>query len=576
MCTAINIIKGDILYHKVDCIVNSACKSMRNDFGTVNKALFEIVDDDFKSTSLALAPLKMNNPIMVVANNMSFKNVIHVLVPDYKKDCDDFNRIKKCYYNVLNCAKDNCIHSISLPTLGMGGRGFPKEMVVKACFEVVQEWRKDNITYDLDITVVCYSEDNYLAYKQYQNENKKMSKTLSFFEYNDIKIVNDFLEYFIILPSKNWKFSSRITLLGGGNITELQQLKYTDKNVKVEINMQVCNKNNSLIIKSLMIDYTDSYENKFSYFSPKNKFYSSGNVLYNKLLQLKKERPRYKYYLLDKDMILKKGIKQFILDESSSGLLNFRRYKDKNEYVYKSEYLDGDIVLGYKSQLDADKDNYEETYLKIHIGDYLEIYANSIVDRELYTCITGKTYIKRLHEKDAVVRINNKSCIDVNHKLNEITAYIPVLITNLGLQQIPINAFYCKSCQRYYILENTYKNLKTRGLICCRVIDSKDLTSNSYSSWATESVIKQYGYNVSVTENLSEYKRHVILEFIIQNNILSKAQVVEHISWLIRANIDRPRYRDAVKKWTTDLNYLIENNPIIASNEIIVDTLWKK
>ena len=29
-----NIIKGDILYHKVDCIVNSACKSMRNDFGT--------------------------------------------------------------------------------------------------------------------------------------------------------------------------------------------------------------------------------------------------------------------------------------------------------------------------------------------------------------------------------------------------------------------------------------------------------------------------------------------------------------------------------------------------------------
>lgn len=576
MDTSIKIIKGNILNHKVDCIVNSACKSMQADFGTVNKQLFEVANAKFANDSKALAPLEMNKPRIIPIEGMCFKYVMHVLVPEYRNNDNDYINIYNTYYAVFDCAKDNEITRISVPTLGMGGKRFPKEIAVKACFDAVSKWKKANNSYELDITVFCYDDDSFSVYKKYQKYYTKMSQSVSYFDYNDMSMVYNFLEYCIKLPPQNWKFSTRIFIQGISDVTEFQQLKYDDGNVKLCVSMQVSNKNNNEIIKSVMVDYSDKIENKITYYSPHGRLYKEGHKLYDMLKQLVQERPRYKYSMLDKKMILKNGIKKFILDESSTGILKFKMHTVDDNMLYVSDYLDGNISLGYDDIDDARQDRFEKAYIEIHIGDYLDIFANGIIDKELYTCITGKSFVKRLQAKDVIIRTTNKNCIDVNHKLTELLAYVPVFVMNNGLQQFSVKAYYCESCQRYYILENTYKSLKVRGLICCRVIDSKDLKSNKFSNWNTEHIIRQYGYNVNVNENLSEKQRHIILEFIIHNNILSRTEVIEHISWLIRSNIDRARYKDAVRKWTNDLKYLKGNNPVVAPDNVIVYTFWKK
>ena len=79
------------------------------------------------------------------------------------------------------------------------------------------------------------------------------------------------------------------------------------------------------------------------------------------------------------------------------------------------------------------------------------------------------------------------------------------------------------------IMESTYQNLKNRGTIACRVSDEKTylkhhMTSNGMNL-SSESILMQYGYNVSQTKDLSEYQRQKILVMIIEHEVLSKNEI---------------------------------------------------
>lgn len=429
-----------------------------------------------------------------------------------------------------------------------------------------------------------YSSHLYLLYQVLVDKNYcedsgkfgKVAKAVSLFRYNENYFIYEMLDYFLNLPPKCWKYSTKLVIDECNISAEVQTLQYKSNNVEICVEMQMREKKNCYIMQDVTIEYVDTEGGKLTYSSPKNVFYQKGAILYDKLIKLVHERPRYKYSNQMKDMILKDGIKHFIIDGMDSKLMRFERKMENGQCLYKSDYLDGEISMGYDDQSSSENDTYEDAYIRIIIGDYLELKAVHSIDKELYTKITGRRLIRRMQAKDVMIRTSNRNCIEVDHKLVGMTAYVPLYVSNIGLQQVQINVYYCEVCQRYYILESTYNSLKSRGNICCRVIDAKKLVYNKYSNWATEAIIKQYGYNVNANENLSDYKRHVILEFIIQNEIMTKSEVIEHISWLIRSHIDKPKYRDAVEKWSRDYDYLMDGKSIIPPDSIIVEKFWKK
>lgn len=52
---------------------------------------------------------------------------------------------------------------------------------------------------------------------------------------------------------------------------------------------------------------------------------------------------------------------------------------------------------------------------------------------------------------------------------------------------------------------------------------------------AKESLLIQYGYNVSQTEGLTDLRRHKILAVIIDNKIMSKGEIISYLDFsLIR------------------------------------------
>ena len=108
----------------------------------------------------------------------------------------------------------------------------------------------------------------------------------------------------------------------------------------------------------------------------------------------------------------------------------------------------------------------------------------------------------------------------------------------------------------YFILESTYQMLKNKGTPLCRVSDEKAYLMGSTfingMKLASESLLMQYGYNVSQQEGLTETRRHKILALLIDNKIMTKSEIISYIDFFISQRQGRSMYEVAIHKWSTD------------------------
>lgn len=179
----------------------------------------------------------------------------------------------------------------------------------------------------------------------------------------------------------------------------------------------------------------------------------------------------------------------------------------------------------------------------------------------------NKTNIK-IHDitpKHFLTRTNiGKLCVKDGHKLTDIKARIKVLSSNGQVNEVIIPAAHCERCDKYYILESHYQMVKRQGVIICKVVEEKfwrrDNNGISYSNLNKESVLHIMGYNVSEVIGLTSIQRHRILEMIVDEHILSRMEICNHLDWLIERNSYRDNFKYAIEKWTDDREYIANYN----------------
>ena len=81
------------------------------------------------------------------------------------------------------------------------------------------------------------------------------------------------------------------------------------------------------------------------------------------------------------------------------------------------------------------------------------------------------------------------------------------------------------------------------------------MTSNGMNL-SSESILMQYGYNVSQTKDLSEYQRQKILVMIIEHEVLSKNEIIGYLDFFIRQRKGRKIYKNAIEKWEKDKEFV--------------------
>lgn len=158
---------------------------------------------------------------------------------------------------------------------------------------------------------------------------------------------------------------------------------------------------------------------------------------------------------------------------------------------------------------------------------------------------------------DVMIRGNSFKC--KNHHCIEYAGVVPVLTKIRTIEYHLVSLWYCFDCQYYYIFEQTYQDLKTKGIILCKVTDYNTFRDYhpSYNipryKWNQVSPLRMLGYCVNKAENLSDDQRHALLEEIVDRGILSKQTVINYLNFFIRNLNSGP---NALQKWMADCNHI--------------------
>ncbi len=105
--------------------------------------------------------------------NLPAKHVIHTVGPIYSGSISDAENLRNCYWNSLEVAKANDLHSIAFPGISTGVYGYPKKEAAKIALKTVKEWLEFNSAYEMVITIVNFSEEDYLIYQTVEVEMEK-------------------------------------------------------------------------------------------------------------------------------------------------------------------------------------------------------------------------------------------------------------------------------------------------------------------------------------------------------------------------------------------------------------------
>ena len=97
--------------------------------------------------------------------NLPASHVIHTVGPIYSGSASDAEDLRNCYWNSLEVARANDLHSIAFPGISTGVYGYPKKDAAKIALKTVKEWLEKNSGYEMEITIVNFSEEDYLIYQ---------------------------------------------------------------------------------------------------------------------------------------------------------------------------------------------------------------------------------------------------------------------------------------------------------------------------------------------------------------------------------------------------------------------------
>lgn len=182
------------------------------------------------------------------------------------------------------------------------------------------------------------------------------------------------------------------------------------------------------------------------------------------------------------------------------------------------------------------------------------------------TAQTTNSYVKEgslyeITERDVIVKSSIKHCTISHHKVIDMKAQVLVILPNGKVASDAIAASYCYGCNEYYVLTDDYSRL--RGIPLCKVYSTQKHArvkemKHEYMGFHSQSILFSYGYNVNSDKSLTAVQRRTILSELIARKILSRAEIVSHLNFLLAINHGKSSYVRATKKWIADRDFIDE------------------
>ena len=155
---------GDITKLKVDAIVNAANSSLLGG-GGVDGAIHRAAGPKLLEECRTLNGCRTGEAKITGGYNLPAKHVIHTVGPIYSGSKYDAEDLRNCYWNSLEVARNNDLHSIAFPGISTGVYGYPKREAAEIALATVNEWLEKHADYEMEVTIVNFSQADYEVYK---------------------------------------------------------------------------------------------------------------------------------------------------------------------------------------------------------------------------------------------------------------------------------------------------------------------------------------------------------------------------------------------------------------------------
>lgn len=221
--------------------------------------------------------------------------------------------------------------------------------------------------------------------------------------------------------------------------------------------------------------------------------------------------------------------------------------------------------------------DYETEYEVLDVEGILYRYENRRIRKGDNLGNRGIAEVREISHTQFITRVNVFKCTNAKHKVIDVRCSIDVMNHNGDIYSCKVPGGYCKECDRYFILEEDYRKLKEKGILMCKVVEQdfwvKQDKQMDYTTLKPESVLNMMGYNVNILDNLTQQQRHNILTLVVDEGILSVAEIRSHLQWLIKGRSETERFANACLKWEADSEFIkqygIEKRAVIDADTIV-------
>ncbi|MCR5789455.1 MAG: O-acetyl-ADP-ribose deacetylase [Lachnospiraceae bacterium] len=160
----IEVKQGDITKLDVDAIVNAANRSLLGG-GGVDGAIHRAAGPALLEECRMLHGCETGEAKITKGYKLPARHVIHTVGPVYSGKSKDSELLRNCYYNSMELAKENDLHSIAFPAISTGVYGYPKRDAAEIAVKTLQDWITENQGYEIRIILIGFDEGTCAIYR---------------------------------------------------------------------------------------------------------------------------------------------------------------------------------------------------------------------------------------------------------------------------------------------------------------------------------------------------------------------------------------------------------------------------
>ncbi len=147
------VTSGDITRLEVDAIVNAANRSLLGG-GGVDGAIHAAAGPELLEECRTLHGCKTGQAKITRGYRLPARYVIHTVGPVYGSGEESL--LEDCYWNSMETAKANGIHSIAFPAISTGVYRYPREEATQVAVRTLLRWKAEHADYPVHIILSCF------------------------------------------------------------------------------------------------------------------------------------------------------------------------------------------------------------------------------------------------------------------------------------------------------------------------------------------------------------------------------------------------------------------------------------